>query len=186
MISFFLSSYTLFKMFDDLILLAKGGMTVYHGPVKKVEEYFTGLGIIVPERINPPDHFIDILEGIVKPSGSLNRQQLPVRWMLHNGYAVPPDMLQYIDGDATSLKGNVADPTAGATEQSFAGDLWQDVMSSIQLKRDHIEHNLLNSNDLSNRRTPGLRRQYRYYLGRYKEPIFLRISKYIQHNTPFS
>src|SRR5436190_5365648 len=89
-------SYTLYRMFDDLILLAKGGMTVYHGPVKKVEEYFTTLGIVVPERVNPPDYYIDILEGIVKPSGSnaVSAKDLPLRWMLHNGYDVPRDMLQ--------------------------------------------------------------------------------------------
>ncbi|KAJ6311504.1 hypothetical protein OIU77_013294 [Salix suchowensis] len=56
-------SYALFKMFDDLVLLAKGGLTVYHGPVKKVEEYFAGLGISVPERVNPPDHYIDVFGG---------------------------------------------------------------------------------------------------------------------------
>ncbi|KAL8116575.1 hypothetical protein AgCh_022922 [Apium graveolens] len=28
-------SYTLYKMFDDLVLLSKGGLTAYHGPVKK-------------------------------------------------------------------------------------------------------------------------------------------------------
>ncbi|XP_026416505.1 ABC transporter G family member 28-like [Papaver somniferum] len=45
-----LPSYSLFKMFDDLILLAKGGLMVYNGPVKKVEQYFAGLGVIVPDR----------------------------------------------------------------------------------------------------------------------------------------
>ncbi|KAL7170187.1 hypothetical protein ACSBR2_035111 [Camellia fascicularis] len=73
-------SYALFKMFDDLVLLAKGGITVYHGPVKKVEEYFAGLRITVPERVNPPDHFIDILEGIVKLGSGVTVQQLPVRY----------------------------------------------------------------------------------------------------------
>ncbi|KAJ4844073.1 hypothetical protein Tsubulata_044710 [Turnera subulata] len=59
----------------------------YHGPVKRVEEYFAGLGINVPERVNPPDHFIDIVEGIVTPSASsgVNHEELPVRWMLKNG-----------------------------------------------------------------------------------------------------
>ncbi|XP_059462902.1 putative white-brown complex homolog protein 30 isoform X2 [Corylus avellana] len=157
-------SYALFKMFDDLILLAKGGLTAYHGSAKKVEEYFAGLGISVPERVNPPDHIIDILEGIVKPSSSVTREQLPVRWMLHNGYAVPPDMLQYVEGIAASSTGS--NPSDGAIEQSFAGDLWQDVMSTVELKRDHIQHNFLKSKDLSNRRTPGVARQYRYFLGR--------------------
>ncbi|KAF3441868.1 hypothetical protein FNV43_RR15783 [Rhamnella rubrinervis] len=157
-------SYSLFKMFDDLILLAKGGLTVYHGSVKKVEEYFSSLGINVPERVNPPDHFIDILEGIVKPSSGVTHQQLPVRWMLHNGYPVPPDMLQLIDGTGASSTASTSDGTS--TEQSFAGDLWQDVKYNVEMQRDQVEHNLLNSQDLSNRRTPGVARQYRYFLGR--------------------
>ncbi|KAJ4917906.1 ABC transporter G family member 24 [Raphanus sativus] len=63
-------SYSLFQTFNDLVLLAKGGLTVYHGPVKDVETYFSGLGIIVPERINPPDYYIDVLEGILQRASS--------------------------------------------------------------------------------------------------------------------
>ncbi|XP_010262924.2 PREDICTED: ABC transporter G family member 28-like [Nelumbo nucifera] len=159
-------------MFDDLILLAKGGLTVYHGPVKKVEEYFAGLGIHVPDRVNPPDHFIDILEGIVKPSTSSNvsYQELPVRWMLHNGYPVPPDMMETVGGiDMPSTSVNPSNETnsiAANGEQSFAGDLLQDVKCNVELKRDNIHHNFLKSKDLSNRKTPGVSQQYRYFLGR--------------------
>ncbi|KAI3473977.1 hypothetical protein Pfo_028765 [Paulownia fortunei] len=123
---------------------AKGGLTVYHGPVKKVEEYFASFGINVPERVNPPDHFIDILEGIVKPSAGLTVEQLPVRWMLHNGYPVPPDMLHYCDEIASASKG------------VMHGRIIKSIHSSIFLK----------THDLSNRHTPGLIRQYRYFLGR--------------------
>ncbi|CAK9320086.1 unnamed protein product [Citrullus colocynthis] len=159
-------SYSLFKMFDDLILLAKGGLTAYHGSVKKVEEYFAGIGITVPERVNPPDHFIDILEGLVKPKG-VTHEQLPVRWMLHNGYPVPPDMLKLCDFD-TSASGSThgKKPGDGAEEQSFAGDLWQDMKFNVEMQRDHIQQNFLSSKDLSNRRTPGIARQYRYFVGR--------------------
>ena len=94
-------------MFDDLILLAKGGLTVYHGPVKKVEEYFSGLGIVVPDRVNPPDYYIDILEGIVKldTKEPVNVKDLPIRWMLHNGYEVPRDMLQSSSDSESSIRG---------------------------------------------------------------------------------
>ncbi|KAH7542667.1 hypothetical protein FEM48_Zijuj02G0098400 [Ziziphus jujuba var. spinosa] len=165
-------SYTLFRMFDDLILLAKGGLTVYHGSVKKVEEYFSSLGIIVPERVNPPDHFIDILEGIIKPSTSsgVNYKQLPVRWMLHNGYPVPMDMLQSVDGMAASASENSANGAkegdAAVDGQSFAGEFWQDVKCHVEWKKDNIQHNFLTSNDLSNRNTPSVFQQYRYFLGR--------------------
>ena len=166
-------SYTLFKMFDDLILLAKGGLIVYHGPVKKVEEYFAGLGINVPERVNPPDHFIDVLEDIVKPSTSsgVSCRELPVRWMLHKGYPVPPDMQQISDGLARSsvevnLGNQINYSHAGTGEQSFAGEIWQDVMCNVELQRDIIRHNFLRSRDLSNRRTPGVFMQYKHFVGR--------------------
>ncbi|KAK3026899.1 hypothetical protein RJ639_041368 [Escallonia herrerae] len=165
-------SYTLFKMFDDMILLAKGGLIVYHGSVRNAEEYFAGLGINVPERVNPPDHFIDILEGIVKPNADSpeSYKELPIRWMLHNGYPVPPDMQHSSAGLATLSTGvnlgNRLCTDAGNEEQSFAGEMWQDVKSNVELQRDIIRHNFLRSRDLSNRRTPGVLLQYKYFLGR--------------------
>ncbi|RVW74152.1 ABC transporter G family member 28 [Vitis vinifera] len=166
-------SFALFKMFEDLVLLAKGGLTVYHGPVKKVEEYFAGLGINVPERVNPPDHFIDILEGLVKPSTSsgVSYSDLPIRWMLHKGYPVPPDMQENAAGlTMPSMGVNPVNGTnsdgAGTEDKSFAGELWQDVKCNVELHRDNIRHNFLKSNDLSNRRTPGVFLQYKYFLGR--------------------
>ncbi|KAH7856036.1 hypothetical protein Vadar_031911 [Vaccinium darrowii] len=165
-------SYTLFKMFDDLVLLAKGGLTVYHGPVRRVEEYFAGLGINVPERVNPPDHFIDVLEDIVKPSTSsgISSRELPVRWMLHNGYRVPPDMLQNCAGlailSARVTLNDQMDDNAELGEQSFAREVWQDMRSNVELQRDIIRHNFLRSRDLSSRRTPGVLLQYKYFFGR--------------------
>ncbi|KAK7262278.1 hypothetical protein RJT34_29844 [Clitoria ternatea] len=165
-------SYTLFKMFDDFILLAKGGLTVYHGPVNKVEEYFSSLGIVVPDRVNPPDYYIDILEGILKlsPSLGVNLKQLPVRWMLHNGYVVPMDMLQSVEG-LSNPSGEGSPHEAATTSQnvdapSFAGELWQDVKCTVEMKRDSLHHNFLASHDLSNRVTPGVSTQYKYFLGR--------------------
>ncbi|WOG87603.1 hypothetical protein DCAR_0206833 [Daucus carota subsp. sativus] len=168
-------SYTLYSMFDDLILLAKGGLTAYHGPVKNVEEYFSGLGINVPERVNPPDYFIDILEGIVKPESAngapaVNYKELPMRWMLHNGYPVPPDMLGSTNLASPSIDESSAhgsNPAAAHSEgKSFLGELWQDIKTNVEIRNDHIKHNYLKSSDLSNRITPGVYRQYRYFLGR--------------------
>ncbi|CAK9150458.1 unnamed protein product, partial [Ilex paraguariensis] len=154
-------SYTLFNMFDDLILLAKGGLTVYHGSVRKVEAYFAGLGIDVPERVNPPDYFIDVLEGLIKPSTSsgLTYKELPIRWMLHNGYPVPPDMQQNSAGLTMSpVPANLDHPVIAATaendDQSFVGEIWQDVRCNVEHRRDIIRHNFLRKRDLSNRRTP--------------------------------
>ncbi|XVF76407.1 hypothetical protein PTKIN_Ptkin13bG0263900 [Pterospermum kingtungense] len=156
-------SYTLFKMFDDLILLAKGGLVAYLGSVKKVEEYFAGMGIDVPDRVNPPDHLIDILEGIIKPTG-VTREQLPIRWMLHNGYPIPPDMLHLADEISTSSGSNPNPNPSGVAAAGQSFDLYADLKSGGEGKRDQMQNS--KSNDLSNRRTPGIARQYRYFLGR--------------------
>lgn len=157
-------------MFDDLILLAKGGLTVYHGSVKKVEEYFADLGIIIPELVNPPDYFIDILEGISVPSGNsgVSCKELPVRWMIHNGYPVPLDMRQnaaQFDMYLTEIPVKETDPDSSShAERSFAGELCQDVRNVVELKREEIRLNFLKSNDLSNRKTPDIFKQYKYFL----------------------
>ncbi|VVB00339.1 unnamed protein product [Arabis nemorensis] len=160
-------SYTLFKTFNDLLLLAKGGLTVYHGSVNIVEEYFKGLGIIVPERINPPDYYIDVLEGIVISDGNsdVGYKELPERWMLHKGYSVPFDMRN------NSAAEHETDPEIGNNpsnnaEQTFVGELWGDVTGNFRLRRDKIRHNFLKSRDLSQRRTPSMLLQYKYFLGR--------------------
>ncbi|KAF3955680.1 hypothetical protein CMV_019123 [Castanea mollissima] len=156
-------SYALFNMFDDLILLAKGGLTVYHGSVKKVEKYFSGLGIHIPERVNPPDHLIDIVEGIVIPGGSsgVSHEDLAVRWMLHNGYSAPPDMRQFGAGLARSsidvIPVSETNPVgSGMKVHSFAGELWQSMKSNVELQQDKIRLNFLKSKDLTNQRTLGL------------------------------
>ncbi|KAM5579190.1 hypothetical protein ABKV19_009129 [Rosa sericea] len=166
-------SYALFKMFDDLVLLAKGGLAVYHGSAEKVEEYFAGLGVNVPDRINPPDYFIDILEGIVtiERSSSVYYKELPIRWMLHKGYSVPPDMWHSTAGLASSSTvGNSIDETniaaAEMEEPSVSASLWKYIKTNVELHCDSIWLNFLKSKDLSNRRTPGVLRQYKYFLCR--------------------
>ncbi|PKU77627.1 Putative white-brown complex like protein 30 [Dendrobium catenatum] len=158
-------SYTLFKMFDDLVLLAKGGLVVYLGAVKKVEDYFAGLGIDVPERVNPPDYFIDILEGIIKPPG-INVRQLPLKWMLLNGNYVPPDMQQNLSTVDILEKDCEANDSSGSGDQSAPGEVWDNMADEFQHRGEHLEHKLSKVKDLSNRRTPGILQQYRYFLGR--------------------
>ncbi|KAL6635366.1 hypothetical protein ACP70R_028037 [Stipagrostis hirtigluma subsp. patula] len=160
-------SYTLYKMFDDLILLAKGGLTVYHGPVKKVEEYFSGLGMVVPERVNPPDYYIDVLEGIVKPNlnAGVTVKDLPLRWMLHNGYDVPRDMLQSSSESESSSRGSTDHASSDDAGSSIVGVLWGNFKDIVGQKKDEYDYNK-SSEDLSHRNTPGILRQYRYFLGR--------------------
>ncbi|MFS7957669.1 putative ABC-type sulfate transporter [Helianthus anomalus] len=159
-------------MFDDLVLLAKGGLTVYHRSVREVEEYFSGLGINVPDRVNPLDYFIDVLEGMVKlnTSSGVTCEQLPVRWMLHKGYHVPPDMhanaaAMFPEGQLSSNE--LKDNEGAAEDHSFIGEIWECVKSNVKVRSDVIRHNFLRTKDLSNRSTPGILMQYRYFIGRF-------------------
>ncbi|XP_076884404.1 ABC transporter G family member 28-like [Bidens hawaiensis] len=157
-------SYSLFRMFDDLILLAKGGLVAYLGPVNKVEEYFSGIGIDVPERVNPPDHYIDILEGINTTSG-VNYKDLPLKWMTHNGYPIPPDM-QDPDLKPESAHEGSTSTVGGHDDRSFVSELWQEFKFILHLKNDNFISYFNSGKDLSNRKTPGVAQQYRFFLGR--------------------
>ncbi|MED6207119.1 putative white-brown complex protein 30 [Stylosanthes scabra] len=159
-------SYTLFRMFDDIIFLAKGGLTAYHGPVKKVEEYFASIGIPVPDRVNPPDHFIDVLEGLVKPASGVTYQQLPIKWMLHNGYNVPPDMLHVMSENHDPESSSDPGGSKGEGGDHDGEHHWGEGTASVEIEKEHVDSNFLVIKDLSNRKTPGVFRQYRYYLGR--------------------
>uniref|UniRef100_A0A0A8Z522 ABC transporter domain-containing protein n=1 Tax=Arundo donax TaxID=35708 RepID=A0A0A8Z522_ARUDO len=155
-------SYTLYNMFDDLILLAKGGLMVYNGPVKTVEEYFTSLGIHVPDRVNPPDHYIDILEGIVKPESGIIAKHLPVHWMLYNGYEVPSDM----QDDLKAIGEQTPQIRSSPSMSDSTPHCLPHVRNAFVEERDRLEHHLSKPKDLSSRKTPGIIRQYKYYLGR--------------------
>jgi len=50
-----------FLLFDDVLLLARGGRAAYYGPVSQVEEYFLSLGHRFPYKTNPADALLDIL-----------------------------------------------------------------------------------------------------------------------------
>lgn len=57
--------YEIFQMFDNVLLLAKGGNTVYMGPAKDVLSYFELHGFRCPERMNPADFFLDVVANTV-------------------------------------------------------------------------------------------------------------------------
>lgn len=60
-------SALLFEQFDQLLLLAKGGRTVYNGPLGKhastMKEYFEKHGAHIADGANPAEEMIDIVSG---------------------------------------------------------------------------------------------------------------------------
>ncbi|THC97965.1 hypothetical protein EYZ11_002535 [Aspergillus tanneri] len=60
-------SAQLFAEFDTLLLLAKGGKTVYFGDIgdngQTVKDYFGRFGAPCPTNVNPAEHMIDVVSG---------------------------------------------------------------------------------------------------------------------------
>ncbi|XP_066548882.1 broad substrate specificity ATP-binding cassette transporter ABCG2-like isoform X2 [Amia ocellicauda] len=53
---------SIFKLFDSLTLLASGKM-MYHGPANAALEYFRSIGYVCESYNNPPDFFLDVING---------------------------------------------------------------------------------------------------------------------------
>ncbi|KAL2634364.1 hypothetical protein R1flu_005843 [Riccia fluitans] len=164
-------SYGLFRMFDDVMFLAKGGWTVYLGSVDNVEEYFQGLGFHVPERINPPDYFMDVLEGVEKHPSDPNFDitTLPMVWMRYKGYNVPVELENPLESHQmeTTRSGRMA-----ALRKTFSQDVFDDLKVHLAMAWDSFESSFARVKDLSGRRTPGFFSQYRLIIKRVAKQRF--------------
>lgn len=58
-----LPRFSIFNMFDDLLLLGRGGLTVFLGSSWLALPYFSMLGWELPEGENPADFLLDIIAG---------------------------------------------------------------------------------------------------------------------------
>ncbi|KAL5017918.1 hypothetical protein ScPMuIL_003640 [Solemya velum] len=54
--------FTIFRLFDSLTLLSLGEM-VYHGTASQALEYFSSVGYDCEQHNNPPDFFLDVING---------------------------------------------------------------------------------------------------------------------------
>ncbi|PIK50787.1 putative ATP-binding cassette sub-family G member 2 isoform X2 [Apostichopus japonicus] len=54
--------FTIYRLFDKLHLLSLGN-TVFHGPADKALDHFTSIGYICEPHNNPPDFFLDVING---------------------------------------------------------------------------------------------------------------------------
>ncbi|RKP14681.1 hypothetical protein BJ684DRAFT_8159 [Piptocephalis cylindrospora] len=55
--------YEIFQAFDDVLLIAPGGFTCYHGPVEGSVQHFQSMGFYFDPHANPADILMDILSG---------------------------------------------------------------------------------------------------------------------------
>ncbi|KAL3693457.1 hypothetical protein R1sor_007108 [Riccia sorocarpa] len=173
-------SYGLFRMFDDVMFLAKGGWTVYLGPVDEVESYFAALGFKVPDRINPPDYFMDVLEGVEKhqTDEDFDITTLPTMWMCQKGYRIPPELESPPPNPLHATRsGRIA-----ALRKTFSQDVFDDFRAHLLMAWDSFATSFSRVKDLSGRRTPGFFRQYRLIVRRVAKQRFREPRLFAQDN----
>lgn len=112
-------SQQLFAQFDSLLLLAKGGKTVYFGDIgdqaSTVKEYFGRYGAPCPDDANPAEHMIDVVSGHLSQGKDWNKV-----WVESPEYqAVTKELDRIIDDAAAKPPGTLDDG------HEFATSLWE-------------------------------------------------------------
>jgi ABC-type multidrug transport system ATPase subunit/ABC-type multidrug transport system permease subunit len=111
-------SAQLFAQFDTLLLLAKGGKTVYFGDIgdngKTIKEYFGRNGAPCPSAANPAEHMIDVVTGT---------QSVGKDW--HQVWLDSPEASK-MHSDLDRIITEAANKEAGTTDDGheFATDIW--------------------------------------------------------------
>eukprot|EP01137_Pigoraptor_chileana_P003259 Opistho-2@43188 len=60
---------SIFSSIDTMLLLGRGGRTVYNGPAESAHLYFMGLGFKMLDNVSPPDFCLDVVSGAVARAG---------------------------------------------------------------------------------------------------------------------
>lgn len=114
-------SAQLFAQFDTLLLLAKGGKTVYFGDIgdhaKTVKEYFGRYGAPCPKDVNPAEHMIDVVSGHLSQGKDWNKV-----WLASPEHDSVVKELDHIISDAASKPPGTFDDG-----HEFATSMWEQI-----------------------------------------------------------
>jgi ATP-binding cassette subfamily G (WHITE) protein 2 (SNQ2) len=112
-------SASLFAQFDTLLLLAKGGKTVYFGNIgdqaATIKEYFGRYGAPCPPSANPAEHMIDVVSGPLSQGKDWNQV-----WLASPEHEKVVQELDYIISDAAAKEPGTTDDG-----HEFATPLWE-------------------------------------------------------------
>ncbi|UNI23908.1 hypothetical protein JDV02_009700 [Purpureocillium takamizusanense] len=114
-------SAQLFAQFDTLLLLAKGGKTVYFGDIGEqantIKEYFGRYGAPCPMEANPAEHMIDVVSGSLSQGKDWNEV-----WLSSPEYEKMTTELDRIVDDAASKPPGTVDDG-----HEFAMPMWDQI-----------------------------------------------------------
>ncbi|KAK9455927.1 putative Brefeldin A resistance protein [Dipodascopsis uninucleata] len=123
-------SASLFEQFDTLLLLSRGGKTVYFGDIGEkaatLKEYFGRYGAPCPPGSNPAEHMIDVVSGTL----SQGRDWYQI-WLDSPEYKYTVEELEHIINNAASQPPGTVDDGF-----EFAMPLWQQI--KIVTKRMNV------------------------------------------------
>jgi len=149
--------YSLFTLIDDVLLLGKGGRTVYVGPTNGAKAYLENLGFAMPPNENPSDWMMDVLSGQVESADAkMPSSRLPEAlfeaWEQGPGYSPPGDREMLREASLTDdrhdqevIKGHVKD--AWAKHCTDAGSM--DAAGFQELLEGCIGHEIEDPNVVS-------------------------------------
>ncbi|KAG9232537.1 putative Brefeldin A resistance protein [Amylocarpus encephaloides] len=114
-------SAQLFSQFDTLLLLAKGGKTVYFGDIgdnaSTLKEYFSRYDAPCPKEANPAEHMIDVVSGTLSQGKDWNEV-----WLNSPEHDQTAKELDNIISDAASKEPGTRDDG-----YEFAMPMWQQI-----------------------------------------------------------
>jgi len=147
--------YEVFELFDNVLLLGKGGMTVYYGPTSDLEAYFEKRKSPCPQRANPADYYMDVLSGVIPHPNreDWKREDLFEEWM-----TAPenPDCISAEEAAMLMEEVISADEEAeGSADKKgwFCGKCCGSVMNELKMLFNHLVKGALH--DKTGRMTPG-------------------------------
>lgn len=123
-------SASLFAQFDTLLLLAKGGKTVYFGDIGEeaatLKEYFARYGAPCPPTANPAEHMIDVVSGSLSQGRDWNQV-----WLASPEHENVVQELDHIISDAAAKEPGTVDDG-----HEFATTLWEQM--KLVTRRNNI------------------------------------------------
>jgi ABC-type multidrug transport system ATPase subunit len=79
----------IFSMFDDILLLARGGRVAYSGPSKSIINYFAEQNLVLPKFCNPADFILDITSIDLRSSDAEAKTRKQLDMLVQNWHATP-------------------------------------------------------------------------------------------------
>ncbi|CAK7244663.1 MAG: ATP-binding cassette transporter snq2 [Sporothrix thermara] len=121
-------SAQLFAQFDTLLLLARGGQTVYFGDIGEngstVKQYFAKYGAVCPVEANPAEFMIDVVTGGIEEVRDKNWHQV---WLDSPEQHAMITELDRIVAEAAAKESMAASSAAGQDDHEFAMPLWDQI-----------------------------------------------------------